>query len=333
MNKTFTGLSLTLGLVLASTAIPAEAQGLLYGSIANEDSQLNDDTIVYEQWHLYDANGKEYIPANRPFSWFSKVQENPSVPTTNQIPMPQGLTNHNGIDVPSNNKYLDIFANGDDGFDIGDYVTLLDYRGLEEGSFYAYPISVPIEDDYILTGYAKGMSSVYPKSYPDHVLSKWNALLMVPMKTLEKVDITYGKQEDGKYAFKVIDTKGNELDYAFATTPYKKSERAKEEVNGEQVPVKLKQFNHTFHLTPDYKYLAFYAPHKLMMFDKLNLDTKEGIYTNAIEIESEKAIEEGAKTIYYDLNGIELKQAPTFPGIYIKITNGRREKVCLQRGL
>lgn len=321
-----------MGLLGASNAIPASAQGLLYGSIANEDSQLNDAATVYRQWHLYDANGKEYIDVNRPFSWFAKVQENPSVPTTNQIPMPQGLTNHNGIDVPSNNKYLDIFATGDDGFEIGDYVTLLDYRGLEEGSFYAYPIAVPAEDDYILTGYAKGMSGVYPTNgYPDHVLSKWKAMLMVPMKTLEKVNITYEKQADGKYAFKVIDTKGNELDYAFATTPYTRSDRAKEEVNGEKVPVKLKQFNHTFHLTPEHKYLAFYAPHRLMMFDKLNLDTKEGIYTNTIKIEPEETNAAESKAIYYDLNGIELQGAPTLPGIYIKISNGRSEKLSLPR--
>ena len=287
MNKPIDSLrfmkTIALAAMLCLGGASLSAYNLMPDATSDDDALYNNFTEFNKAWKVYDMNGD--VPTGRTFfSCYSRVGSDRKV-TVNSVT----------YSFPSSTTL----------FQVGQPIAVLEYYG--DGNKYlkyVYPISVPEEDDYQLTGdVAKIGSNTGSVTNPPIFI---NANLMV---AVAERDATQAATFEVVSPNIKVTAGGVELQngYLFLLD------------EGEAV---CKSFDFTLHLTPADKYIAFYAPFGELALANLSLDNG-GTGTNADGVAIE---DQAAPTEYYDLQGRKVS-APAAGGIYITRSGAKVAKI------
>lgn len=223
-----------------------------------------------------------------------------------------------------------------EGFLADDMIVTLGYGNRLQGDneltqfFYRIPINVTASGDYDLTGCVRAAnadtftSNIY--SDTDYI-DKAKALVIVAVKETDG-ELTF-EGETADYNTRVTGVKSAGEDRPFLAQRIYTNEEAQYWIDDiEWLSPTAKPFSTSLTLTPEYKYLRFYAPKSTspvpnypILLNQLSL--KANVITG---IESIDAPEPSADR-YYNLQGMPVAEPGR--GLNIRIRNGKSEKILL----
>lgn len=298
-------------LTLAATSLIAGAQeNLLAGAIG---TTVNNKEAFYNVWQVYGKDGEPIQEGFRKYSCFAKAYDS-------DIPMAD-YNIYKGINI----------AGDHDAFRNGNYFILMNFPGENYSKaphYYAYPINIKEEGDYLLTGCGQGNKRVWKpdNNKTEDQIEGNTAAEHAWLEKTKSIAITFDQTVTPK-EFTVEEVNGkNEV------VAYSKTETGKVKVpihrfvvgNSSENPGG--NFSHTVHLTPEHKYMTIQAPACLLALGNLSL-TKDG----EVSV-NEFLTDDDAEPEFFDLQG---RRAGTDAshlenGIYIKKTGAKTEKVAIR---
>lgn len=280
-------------LTLAATALIAGAQeNLLAGAVG---TTVDNKEAFYNVWQVYDKDGKKIEDLdNRMYSCFT-----------------QGVVSGSKYQARYNGEDHDVYGDHE-AFGNGKYFLFM--RFPKDGDhnaphYYAYPINIKEEGDYLLTGCGQGHERNAGQTAADHkILGLYIAITFDKKVTPKKfsVEETNGQLEFVAYA-------GSEK------VPVCRTKVGDKDTSGGN-------FSQTVHLTPEHKYMTIQAPACLLALGNLSL-TKDG----EVSV-SEFLTDDDAEPEFFDLQGRRAGTDASLleKGIYIKKTGAKTEKVAIR---
>ncbi|MCM1369611.1 MAG: hypothetical protein NC204_04490 [Candidatus Amulumruptor caecigallinarius] len=290
---------------LASMMCPSFAfagENLLEGAIVENSESINNTEQFYRVWTLCDKNGAilNNSDATLPYSCFVETFSDFAYfkYRDTQISV-QGP----GVDIKS-----------------GEFLAIFSVREAQQS--YSFPISVTEEDNYVFSGIAR---NVYGNGYgssgikTDSFMSENGLAVAVFAESLPMGPKNFAiVQQNGKNVLKVTDNAGNEFRNVHIAMP--------RETIYTNIPM---QFSGTVHLTPADKYITIYCPTRLNMMGRLSLVKETEMKVKGIMVDTEDTCD--VKAEYYDLAGrrISTDHIPAVPGIYIRKSAAKTEKIII----
>ena len=291
-----------LALTTASTS--AQIPNLLTNCMTDHESQMDNRIAFFGVWDCFYEDGQSLPAELQSNSVFSKI-----------------YASENALYFRYNNSPRNVPGNTSNGFAADMPVAILDfptniYPHNFEDLCFSYPINVPEEGDYYLTGSAICLSANNLSAQPKSFVNTASMLVFVADKEPCRKTMTVEQDGDTNY-LAVRNPEGTMLPCAYTPMPpYKPG-------------VNTLPFDLTLHLTKDTRYLSIYGPMQQILFGNLQL-TPEKIPAAIKDTDISDPATTGDETVY-SLQGTRMKRqdAERIHGIYIISTPEGTGKIRL----
>lgn len=290
-------IALALGISFGATAW-AQLPNLLEGCFTDAEAQMDNSASFFSVWDCFYDDGKPLPPELQPNSVFSKIYASGNALYFHYEEKPRNvpgdLSNGFAADMPV--VILDFPTN----------LYPYDFSNLS----FSYPISVPEDGLYHLSGSAISLSARNLNGQPKSFVNTASMLVFVADKTPGLKTMTVEQDGDTNY-LAVRNTNQEMLSCAYTPIPsYKPG-------------INTQPFHVTLNLTKDTRYLSIFGPMQQIMLGNLKL-VPDKIPATLNEI-GDAEIESENMTQVYTLQGTKttLENARKEKGIYV-ITDGNK---------